>query len=49
VVTMIDEGDLRKKGETAADAYMRAAGERYSIFHDHTWNAEVIAELNRRR
>jgi hypothetical protein len=49
VVRMIDEGDLRKKGETAADAYMRAAGERYSIFHDHTWNAEVIAELNRRR
>jgi hypothetical protein len=49
VVRLIDEGDLRKKGETAADAYMRAAGERYSIFHDHTWNTEVIAELNRRR
>jgi hypothetical protein len=49
VVRLIDAGDLRKKGETAADAYMRAAGERYSIFHDHTWNAEVIAELNRRR
>ena len=49
VVAMIDEGDLRKKGETAGDAYMRAAGERYTIFHDHTWNAEVIAELNRRR
>jgi hypothetical protein len=49
VVRMIDEGDLRRKGETAADAYMRAACERYSIFHDHSWNAEVIAELNRRR
>jgi hypothetical protein len=49
VVRLIDAGDLRKKGETAADAYMRAAGERYSIFHDHTWNTEVIAELSRRR
>jgi hypothetical protein len=49
VVAMIDEGDLRRKGETAGDAYMRAAGERYTIFHHHTWNAEVIAELNRRR
>ena len=28
---------------------MRAAGERYSIFHNHVWNAEVIDEMHRRR
>jgi hypothetical protein len=49
VVTMIRDGDLMEKGETPADAYVRAAGERYSIFHDHVWNADVIAELNHRR
>jgi hypothetical protein len=49
VVAMIDDGDLLEKGETAADAYMRVASERYAIFHDHTWNAEVIAEIGRRR
>ena len=49
VAALIADGGLLEKGETAADAYMRAAGERYTIFHDHTWNAEVIAELNRRR
>jgi hypothetical protein len=49
VVAMIRDGDLLERGETAADAYLRAAGERYAIFHNHTWNAEVIAELGRRR
>ena len=49
VTALIDEGDLRKKDETAADAYMRAAGERYSMTHDHTWNPEVIEELARRQ
>ena len=49
VAALIADGELLEKGETMADAYMRVAGERYSVFHDHTWNAEVIAELNRRR
>jgi hypothetical protein len=49
VVDMIRDGDLMEKGETPADAYMRAAGERYSIFHNHVWNAEVIDEMHRRR
>ncbi len=49
VVRMIDEGGLRETGETAADAYMRVAGERYSVFHNHVWTPEVIAELHRRR
>jgi hypothetical protein len=49
VVDMIRDGGLIEKGETAADAYVRAAGERYSIFHNHVWNADVIADLNQRR
>jgi hypothetical protein len=49
VVALIAEGQLLEKRETPADAYMRVAGERYSIFHDHSWNAEVIEELHRRR
>ena len=49
VTGMIQEGNLLEKGETPADAYMRAAGERYSIFHDHTWNTDVITELGQRR
>jgi hypothetical protein len=49
VVALIAEGELLEKRETPADAYMRVAGERYSIFHDHSWNAEVIEELHRRR
>jgi len=49
VTGMIQEGNLLEKGETPADAYMRAAGERYSIFHNHTWNTDVIAELGQRR
>ena len=49
VVKLIEEGGLMEKDETAADAYIRAAGERYTIFHDHTWNTGVIEELGRRR
>ena len=49
VTTMIREADLREKDETDADAYVRAAGERYAIFHNHVWNPEVIAELAQRR
>ena len=49
VVEMIEDGDLLEKDETPADAYMRVAGERYAVFHNHTWNTEVIAELGRRR
>jgi hypothetical protein len=48
VVGMIEEGALMEKGETPADAYVRAAGERSSIFGNHSWNDEVITELTRR-
>ncbi|MGZ8750360.1 MAG: chromosome partitioning protein ParB [Pseudonocardia sp.] len=49
VVRMIEDGDLLGNDETEADAYMRIAGERYAVFHHHDWNAEIIAELGRRR
>jgi hypothetical protein len=49
VVKMIEDGDLLGDDETEADAYMRVAGERYAVFHHHDWNAEIIAELGRRR
>jgi hypothetical protein len=46
---LIQEGNLVEKGETPADAYMRVAGERYSMFRDHTWNTDVIVQLGQRR
>jgi hypothetical protein len=46
---LIQEGNLMEKGETPADAYMRVAGERYSIFHNHAWSTDVITELGQRR
>jgi hypothetical protein len=49
VVALIEEGDLLDDDETEADAYMRVAGERYAVFHNHAWNTEVIAELGRRK
>jgi len=49
VVELIEDGDLLGKDETEADAYMRVAGERYAVFRHHNWNAEIIAELGRRR
>jgi hypothetical protein len=49
VTGLIQEGNLMEKGETPADAYMRVAGERYSVFHDHTWGPDVIDVLGQRR
>ena len=49
VVKLIEDGDLLGKDETEVDAYMRVAGERYAVFHHHDWNAEIIAELGRRK
>ena len=49
VVELIEDGDLLGEDETEADAYMRVAGERYAVFHHHNWNAEIVAELGRRR
>ena len=49
VTALIEEAGLRGKGDTPADAYVRVAAERYSVFRNHVWNAEVVAELARRR
>ncbi len=49
VVEMIQQGELMEKRETPADAYLRAATERYSIFRNHAWSPDVIAELARQR
>ena len=46
---LIQEGNLMAKGETPADAYMRVAGERYSVFHEHVWTPDVIEVLGQRR
>jgi hypothetical protein len=46
---LLQEGNLLARGETPADAYMRAAGERYALFHQHIWNPDVITELGHRR
>jgi hypothetical protein len=46
---LIQEGNLMEKGETPADAYMRVAGERYSVFHEHVWTPDVIEVLGQRR
>ena len=48
VIELIQQGNLMEKGETPADAYMRAATERYSVFRDHAWSPDVI-ELARQR
>ncbi len=45
---LIQEGNLLEKGETPADAYMRVAGERYSVFHSHVWGPDVIEALGQR-
>ena len=49
VTGLIQEGNLMEKGETPADAYMRLAGERYSVFHNHVWGPDVIEALGQRR
>lgn len=48
VTGLIEEGALLRRGETAADAYVRVARERYSVFLDHVWSPEVIDTLRRR-
>ena len=42
VSAMIDDAGLTLPGETAADAYLRTAGERYEITREHTWDADVL-------
>jgi hypothetical protein len=48
VTGLIEEGALLRRGESPADAYIRVARERYSVFLDHVWSPEVIDTLRRR-
>lgn len=49
VCRLIEDGDLTRKGETRADAYLRVACERYEVFRNHTWTEDVIDTLGQRR
>lgn len=42
VIEMIDEAGIRGSDETAADAYMRVAGERYRLIREHFWDRDVM-------
>jgi hypothetical protein len=44
---MIEDAGLRRPDETAADAYLRVACDRYYLAREHVWNAEVMERLRR--
>lgn len=48
VSEMIEEAGLRRPTETAADAYLRVACDRYYLAREHVWNAEVMERLRRK-
>jgi hypothetical protein len=47
VSEMLDAGGFVERGETAADAYMRIAGQRYLLLRTHEWSDEVLSRLRR--
>jgi hypothetical protein len=49
VTGLIEEGNLAERGETPADAYLRVACDRYSVFRRHVWDDEVVTALRDRR
>ena len=44
---MIEDAGLRHPDETAADAYLRVACDRYYLAREHVWNAEVMERLRK--
>ena len=44
-VELIDEAGLRTSDETAADAYLRVAGDRYRAYLEHVWSKEMLVAL----
>lgn len=44
-VDLIDEAGLRTSDETAADAYLRVAGDRYRAYLEHVWSKEMLVAL----
>src|SRR3954452_15660291 len=47
VSEMLAAGGFVERGETAADAYMRIAGQRYLLLRTHEWSDEVLSRLRR--
>jgi hypothetical protein len=47
VAEMLAAGGFVEAGETAADAYMRVAGQRYLLLRTHEWSDEVLSRLRR--
>jgi hypothetical protein len=47
VSEMLAAGGFVERGETAADAYMRIAGQRYLLLRTHEWSDEVLSQLRR--
>lgn len=49
VTQMLREADLVHPGDDDGDAYLRAAGDRYSFIGAHVWTEEVFDELRKAR
>ncbi len=49
VSKLIADGELARKDETPADAYLRVACERYDAVRAHVWNPDVIDLLGQRK
>lgn len=47
VLELVDEAGVRGSDETAADAYMRVAAERYRLIREHAWDLEVMKRVKR--
>ena len=45
VLELIEEAGLQGEDETAGDAYMRVAGERYRLIREHAWNREIMKQV----
>lgn len=48
-VDLIDEAGLRARDETAADAYLRVARDRYRAYLEHVWSKDMLIALKGRK
>lgn len=48
-VDLIDEAGLRTSDETAADAYLRVARDRYRVYLEHVWSKDMLVALKGRK
>lgn len=49
VLELMAEAGVKGHDELDADAYMRAAGERYRLIREHEWDREVMAQIRATR